>query len=1327
MISPVAARRCQLSQRLRGSFPGLHRGRAGFAEMHTPRPPLTPPTARPTSARLGTPVALSVRHDDAGAHARPTSSSSASSAAGRRHGRSPQVPSPYAMPKGHAARRGSRSTGFLCARPDAQPSEAKARSTGTAAAAAEPRGPVSSSVSRVRTRRPAEEPARIGQLRRAYGCPTTATVEGARFGGETSTATGEAQSHQVAADAWMMIEDQNFSAAVEKLNTAIEARPASPQLYASRAMALLEVGNVEGALSDCRSCISVAPDDVDGYLRLASLCMTIGRTAVALDGVQQGLLRFPGHEDLMRLLQQLQGGHEEGPGAGGEDCAVAVVVAEQAQNQKRDAEGSEPEISERETQVCPEEENAKKEPEVENDAVATNTVPTTLVPPETAKKSNRFEQHSPSVDARSHSPEDFQFVDQGTADILTLEDDDDSRPPTPPLEEMTRSTSMLQAVEVEMSNEGRTEPQSSCVLSHEDTFPAVTSNHSIEGIFCDQSSEMLSHTSVAALGAGLDHSAATAGVVGGNSTTTQEMVVERLHQRQHAEQDAEQIEVSDKQENALHLQQVAADVIIANRTLDAFAGEGVVPMSKEEIEASVLAAKQVAAVLLPEWDTPGAQDGQDVRYMTKEERRQALIQSLIHEGAQRNPEGADYEAENFESDVEVAEDNEPSDSGESRRNGENTDDDFDGDEVKETEACSMSGNKRYQMKSYSEHVNESDKGKKGAVKMDIHQDLPSRNGITISEKRRLLAPPDSQPNKFADANNDLEDDDYLIDGETSRGHTAFSGATTLPRTRKGGMSTALSSRLVTADAQILPEKALSYLRSVDGELVADEGFRQLNFDLPQNEEAIGSWSQVTSLFPASGVVRFPSIDPVARPSTVPDGNREAESRDQKCGGQDDEEPEEKLDPTLRKRMNLFLGIKEWPPPPKTAGAVPAPPVSKFIQALYSILEGGQLIGPRCQFTVSLITWTRHGTAFCIHEPRGFQKHVLPQYLPVAQETRSGIGSVSGYNVPRIIKTLRDHGFTRFDRYDTDTLEFHHPHFVSGKPQDLHKIKPQNRSSMQFGELPVLMPRPWTPVPMPGDVVSPTHPLFHMSCPNTAPLPPAARFSRSSKLACTARPGTTAPHVQVKMREVTKARRAMEQEMREASQLAGKPKLMRMFAQALKDVKVDERIDPKGARRAKLMRKAEIVVEKEEEILVGPDFHDPSPGTRVKLSKAGRLNKELTNEDTGQIGMIIEVENDGQMCLVKWQTGQEEWSCTGFSDKYFLQAFLPKEELEGANSMRMWANHAKFAPKWNLEGGIWSMNRLKSKLKLESDDIYREAKADKILDNIREEVNRAVAC
>ena len=75
---------------------------------------------------------------------------------------------------------------------------------------------------------------------------------------------------------------------------------------------------------------------------------------------------------------------------------------------------------------------------------------------------------------------------------------------------------------------------------------------------------------------------------------------------------------------------------------------------------------------------------------------------------------------------------------------------------------------------------------------------------------------------------------------------------------------------------------------------------------------------------------------------------------------------------------------------------------------------------------------------------------------------------------------------------------------------------------------------------------------------------------------------------------------MEQEMREASELAGKPKLMRMFAQALKDVKVDERIDPKGARRAKLMRKAEIVVEKEEEILVGPDFHDPSPGTRVKL-------------------------------------------------------------------------------------------------------------------------------
>jgi len=48
------------------------------------------------------------------------------------------------------------------------------------------------------------------------------------------------------------------------------------------------------------------------------------------------------------------------------------------------------------------------------------------------------------------------------------------------------------------------------------------------------------------------------------------------------------------------------------------------------------------------------------------------------------------------------------------------------------------------------------------------------------------------------------------------------------------------------------------------------------------------------------------------------------------------------------------------------------------------------------------------------------------------------------------------------------------------------------------------------------------------------------------------------------------------------------------------------------------------------------------------------NKELAEADHAEIGMIVEIEPDGRLCQVKWQAGDEEWCCTGFSGKYYLQ-------------------------------------------------------------------------
>jgi hypothetical protein len=88
--------------------------------------------------------------------------------------------------------------------------------------------------------------------------------------------------------------------------------------------------------------------------------------------------------------------------------------------------------------------------------------------------------------------------------------------------------------------------------------------------------------------------------------------------------------------------------------------------------------------------------------------------------------------------------------------------------------------------------------------------------------------------------------------------------------------------------------------------------------------------------------------------------------------------------------------------------------------------------------------------------------------------------------------------------------------------------------------------------------------------------------------------------------------------------------------------------------------------------------------------------------------------------VKWQGGEEEWCCTGFSGKHYLQAFIVSEETDGANS-KLWVKAATHAPKWDLIDGTWRMNRLKSQVKMSTMDLRQAASKDKLLKNIREEV------
>ena len=240
----------------------------------------------------------------------------------------------------------------------------------------------------------------------------------------------------------------------------------------------------------------------------------------------------------------------------------------------------------------------------------------------------------------------------------------------------------------------------------------------------------------------------------------------------------------------------------------------------------------------------------------------------------------------------------------------------------------------------------------------------------------------------------------------SRGTTAYSVATTLPRTGKGTRPvTQFSSRIATSTSEAMIFNTndnnctstrastaawfrRSYIDSVDGQMISHPESRAIQWELPYDEQGLEDWPNVSSVFPTSGVSNFPSLDPVIRPHTTHEDLRADDDADNKQSFKrmSSEErrrmpPKDKLHPRYRARINLFLGITVWPPPYVAPEAPPPPPVSLFVEIWYRILDG--------DLHTKFVSWTMQGTAFCIRDPLGFQEFVLPSYFSPTVKTRSG--------------------------------------------------------------------------------------------------------------------------------------------------------------------------------------------------------------------------------------------------------------------------------------------------------------------------------------------------
>jgi tetratricopeptide (TPR) repeat protein len=140
------------------------------------------------------------------------------------------------------------------------------------------------------------------ERRRSRASPQLVLLCGVHFG---ASSAGEYE-RPSSAEAWKLIEAGQYQAALAKLDAAIELEPTVPGLFASRALAHLELGHADEAVEDCEASISLAPDDADAYLRLSSMCVTVGQRSRAIRVLQRGLQRLPGHEDIQRVLLELQ-------------------------------------------------------------------------------------------------------------------------------------------------------------------------------------------------------------------------------------------------------------------------------------------------------------------------------------------------------------------------------------------------------------------------------------------------------------------------------------------------------------------------------------------------------------------------------------------------------------------------------------------------------------------------------------------------------------------------------------------------------------------------------------------------------------------------------------------------------------------------------------------------------------------------------------------------------------------------------------------------------------------------------------------------------------
>ncbi len=104
----------------------------------------------------------------------------------------------------------------------------------------------------------------------------------------------------------MLLQDKRGAEAVPYLEAALAASPDDPDLLHNAAVALAGTGRTDAAVEVARRLIAAVPDDPRGYLDLGVVLGRAGLLTEARDAFASGLLRIPGHPDLLANYERAE-------------------------------------------------------------------------------------------------------------------------------------------------------------------------------------------------------------------------------------------------------------------------------------------------------------------------------------------------------------------------------------------------------------------------------------------------------------------------------------------------------------------------------------------------------------------------------------------------------------------------------------------------------------------------------------------------------------------------------------------------------------------------------------------------------------------------------------------------------------------------------------------------------------------------------------------------------------------------------------------------------------------------------------------------------------